>query len=169
MFKVSREAKFAATPAQVWAVLADFPNYSTWQRLVRLRGNAGPEERIEYSLDPTGRERFFWLEGRITGWEERRSLAWSVGVKGLLVIDEAFTLRPAGAETKLHHSTAWRGIAALLGSRILKRRIPVVLAAWDKALAKMLREKSTHGSTAGCPRNTRRPKRHGSRAGKRRK
>jgi uncharacterized protein YndB with AHSA1/START domain len=66
MLQLTREAEIPGRPATIWSVLTDFASYPSWQKLIQIKGKAGPQERIEYSLDATGRGRTFWLEGRIT-------------------------------------------------------------------------------------------------------
>lgn len=72
------ERDIAATPAEVWKVLADFPNIADWNTGVRTSRSTGTQTvgvgaSRHCDLAPAGT-----LDETITGWEEGRRLAITI-------------------------------------------------------------------------------------------
>ncbi len=93
MPQVSDAATIAASPAAVWAVLADFGAIERWSPVVLksyLTGDAGsgPGATRHCDLFPRGE-----VEERIDGWDEGRSLVIAVAPNGPMAAQTStFTL-----------------------------------------------------------------------------
>ena len=99
---VKAKRQIGASPAKVWAVLADFPNIADWNRGVNRSyatsdATAGVGAKRHCDLVPMGE-----LEETVTGWDEEKSMEIKIDSAAKLPIAHAlatFTLSGADAAT----------------------------------------------------------------------
>ena len=109
---LSSQIEIAATPAEVWAVLADLPGYADWNPfVVEAAGNVVVGERLRVRIQPVG-GRAMTFKPRVTAAEPARELAWlgSAGVRGLFDGAHRFELRPSATGTLLLQSEEFTGV-----------------------------------------------------------
>ena len=129
MIHVISEIEIPASPRRVWDVLIDFANYPRWNPDVAIRGVAATGNEVEWSSGSTPVERRKWTTALIIECDEPRTIAWSLGVRGLFTLEERFSLERISHGTMLRHEVVCRGvISKLIGERI-RRRVDLRLSA----------------------------------------
>jgi hypothetical protein len=126
--EIRTEIEIAASPREVWHVLADFPRYPEWNPfIVGIRGKLelGARLSVVESEPESHRERA--LEVRVKCCEANRELRWLAHtlMKGLLDGEHFLVLEAAGAgKTRVIHGENTTGILLrfALGRVTLKTR-----------------------------------------------
>jgi len=119
MVEMTTEVQIPASPSRVWAILTDFPGYSTWISFLRIEGHAALDERLTYvfASDQAG-VRWRSFPALIVTFEPAREIGWAAGMPYLLKIEERFqisiTQREALSATRLGcpASPPWRSVAS---------------------------------------------------------
>ncbi len=133
-----------ASPAVVWAILADTASYPSWNPFVRrLEGRIELGSRITVTMKPGRREQV--LRPRIVEVQPGRSFTWQgrVGVPGLLDGRHTFTVEPAGGSAVLVQHEVLSGALVPLFRTMLVRDTPSAFTALNDALAARARDRST--------------------------
>jgi ribosome-associated toxin RatA of RatAB toxin-antitoxin module len=98
-----------ATPAEVMAVIADFPAYPEWaqgmkQAEVVDAGTGGRADRVHFELEATPIKDSYTLA---YDWKGDSSVTWElVEGKMLKAMEGAYVLRPSGAGTEVTYRLA---------------------------------------------------------------
>jgi hypothetical protein len=105
----------AASPGQVWDVLADFDAHPQWSPTFRLRGASaaeGSRVTVVASIVPGPP---VVLPAVVLRSERGRVLSWGGRVPGLLRLEHFFEFRPVGDGTRITHMETFDGpsVAAL--------------------------------------------------------
>ena len=122
-----------APPAEVMAVIADFPAYPEWAKGVKkadvvVEGAGGRAEQVFFELDVSPIKDEYTLA---YDWDGDREVRWRlVEGKMLRALDGAYTLRPQGAGTEVTYRLALDVSVPLIG--MLKRKGEKILI--DSAL-----------------------------------
>ncbi len=112
-----------APPAEVMAVIADFPAYPEWATGVKRaevleRGADGRAERVFFSLDVSPIKDEYTLAYT---WHGDREVTWTlVEGKMLRALDGAYVLEPRGGKTEVTYRLALDVSIPLIG--MLKRK-----------------------------------------------
>lgn len=96
----------AATPEEVWAVLADFPAYGEWSNFSRIHGT--PELGSTLKMRMPG----FWFTSTVTALADSQELQWSAKIftEALFVGAHNFTLvRNEDGTTRVHNTETFSG------------------------------------------------------------
>ena len=91
--------EIAASPEDIWAVLADLDNYPRWNPFIpRIAGTLAPGERLEVRLAPPGGGGMTFRPTVLVA-TPGRELRWlgRLLVRGLFDGEHRFTLEPIGA------------------------------------------------------------------------
>lgn len=102
-----------AEPRQVWAALADFASYPTWNPfIVRIEGRCELGARLRIALrQPSGK--LYTFMPTVTACEPQRLLQWKGALAGMPWLFNgvhSFELRPVpGGSTELVHQEAFAG------------------------------------------------------------
>jgi hypothetical protein len=102
-----------ASPARIWAVLADFAAYPQWNPYVTaIEGDLAHGARLALSLVPPGRAALA-LRPRVTECAPESLLTWKghYGFGGLLASEHSFEMERRGARTHLWHAERFSGLA----------------------------------------------------------
>lgn len=160
MLEVVTEAKLAASPTRVWAVLTDFKGYSQWHPWLTIKGVAAQGASINCSLAILWRERVCTIEAKIEDLHQRELLSWVFGFRGVFVMEERYSIEPIATGSSLRHSVKCRGLMTLLLGRGMTKKIDHLLRSADFALAGHLRKRRLQSATAaGHSSGKRHPKR----------
>lgn len=163
MIEINHKIEIPAAPQRVWQTLLDFPSYSKWNPFVAVRGNAGDENRIEWSFGRPQGTRRVWVDGLITARDELRTLTWRLGIRGVFSLDESYSLQSKHGGTVLRHSINCRGILVALLGPLIRRRLRIVLSASDHGLHHYLKPAFTvpvgHAKHIGARRATKKRRR----------
>lgn len=156
MLELRTSVELKATPAQVWAVLTDFPSYGRWHPLLKLSGTAAPGAEIALSArrDPKS-SRYRSAEGEIIACDEPVRLGWRLGIPRLFGIEESFTLQADGDGTILRHQVRYTGFLAALTAPLARRRAQRSMDLFDALLAKRMAPKSTAPAKSVPPKRSR--------------
>lgn len=112
-----------ATPAEVMAVIADFPAYPAWAKGVKTAQPVsefedGRAEQVYFELDVSPIKDEYTL---VYDWDGNREVTWSlVEGKMLRALDGAYTLRDQGGSTEVTYRLALDVSIPLIG--MLKRK-----------------------------------------------
>lgn len=143
VIELSTSVELQATPARVWAVLTDFPNYGRWHPLMSLSGIAAPGAQITYSARRSLKSaRYVSAEGDIIAYDEPVRLAWRLGIRRLFAIEESFELQAHGLTTIVRHQVRYTGFLSALTASLTRRRAQENMELFDALLAKRLAPKA---------------------------
>ena len=115
-YEVSTTIEIAATPENVWAVLADLANYAKWHPVyLGVTGQlaAGSTLTITTTHPATGRTMTAKVKVRTA--EPSRELRWVSKLAGVTISERVFRLTPAAGGTSLEQAGTYRGIG---GNRV---------------------------------------------------
>ncbi|MDZ3831965.1 MAG: SRPBCC family protein [Sphingopyxis sp.] len=117
MVDFERERILPYSPAQVWAVLADFENHKIWNPYTRIQALQEDPVLLRYELrmDPH-KPKFVEVPAILLAAYPERLLTIDVRPNFLLKFEESYALTPTEGGTKLHHSYSVRGF--LVGLRL---------------------------------------------------
>ncbi len=164
MVEFERERILPYTPAQVWAVLADFENHRIWNPYVRLKAFQGDPTTLRYELrmDPQ-KPKFVEVAATLLAAYPERLLTIDIRPSFLLKFEDSYALSPVAGGTKLHHSISCRGL--LVGLRLpgVRKSFETMLNATDAILTAHLEKKYRGLPQRGLPPSKPKPARRGGR------
>lgn len=108
---ISAAIEIAATPHDVWAVLADLANYPQWHPVFREASGllaAGNTITLMSTQPDTGHT--VTAKVKVLIAEPPTELRWASSVLGLMRSERSFTLSPAGGGTRLVQAGTYRGL-----------------------------------------------------------
>ena len=135
MFEMCNEIEIPASPREVWSALVDFPRYSKWNPYVQIRGVAGSETEIQWSLGSTLLKRRIWMTALVTGFYEPLRLSWSLG-SSIFAVEECFSLEVTQTGTRLQHRVRCRGLVATVARGHMRKTIERIVTTSDKRLCR---------------------------------
>ena len=115
-YEVSTSIEIAATPENVWAVLADLASYPQWHPVFRsVTGQlaVGSKLTIRTTVPATGHS--MTVKVKVLTVEPGTELRWASKILGIPISKRTFLLSPAGGGTLLVQAATYRGLGA--GSR----------------------------------------------------
>jgi hypothetical protein len=118
-YEVSTTIEIAATPENVWAVLADLANYAKWHPVyVGVTGQlaAGSTLTITTTHPTTGRTMTAKVNVRTA--EPGTELRWASRLLGVTISKRTFRLSPAADGTLLVQTGTYRGLGGGRGRAI---------------------------------------------------
>jgi hypothetical protein len=115
-YEISESITIAASPEDVWAVLADLSGYGQWHPA--FQSVAGPLTvgstlTIRTTSPTTGNP--ITLKVKVLTVEPGTELAWASKLLGVTTITRRFLLRPAGGGTELTQAGTYRGLGGSRG------------------------------------------------------
>lgn len=137
MVEMSTKVQIPASPSRVWAILTDFPGYSTWIAFLRIEGQAALDERLTYvfASDQAG-VRWRSFPALVVTCDPAREIGWTAGVPYLLKIEERFQILPTATGSLISHTARVSGFAAVvIGRQRIRRRFLPFLESINRALA----------------------------------
>jgi hypothetical protein len=131
------EITIDAPPERVWAMLAGFENYSTWNPFIRsVTGKATPDQLLDITV------RLSWFppvrfRGRIDRFRKEKTLGWNVVfLPGLFVANHWFELYPIDSvRTRFVHCETFSGILGVFLMLMLTVALQKNYEAMNAALA----------------------------------
>jgi len=118
-YEVSTTIEIAATPENVWAVLADLANYAKWHPMyLGVTGQlaAGSTLTITTTHPKTGRT--MTAKVNVRSAEPGTELRWASRLLGVTISKRTFRLRPAADGTLLVQTGTYRGLGGGRGRAI---------------------------------------------------
>ena len=120
-YEVSTTIEIAATPENVWAVLADLANYAKWHPVyLGVTGQlaAGSTLTITTTHPTTGRT--MTAKVKVLTAEPGTELRWVSKLLGLTISERRFLLSPADGGTSLVQDGTYRGLGGSRGRSTVK-------------------------------------------------
>ena len=120
-YEVSTTIEIAATPENVWAVLADLANYAKWHPMyLGVTGQlaAGSTLTITTTHPKTGRT--MTAKVNVRSAEPGTELRWASRLLGVTISKRTFRLSPAADGTLLVQTGTYRGLGGGRGRAITK-------------------------------------------------
>ena len=115
-YEISTSIKIAATPENVWTVLADLDNYPRWHpsfQSVTGQLAVGSTLTIATTSPTTGNP--ITLKVKVLAVEADIELAWASKLLGMTTIKRQFLLRSADGGTELTQAGTYRGLGGSRG------------------------------------------------------
>ena len=115
-YEISSSINIAASPEDVWAVVADLANYPQWHPAFQsVTGplTAGSTLTIKTTSPATGNP--VTLKVKVLTVEPGTELAWASRLLGITTITRRFLLRPADGGTELTQAGTYRGLGGSRG------------------------------------------------------
>lgn len=115
-YEISSSIKIAASPGDVWAVLADLANYPQWHpafQSVTGQLAVGSTLAIRTTSPATGNA--ITLKVKVLTVEPGTELAWASRLLGITTITRRFLLGPADGGTELTQAGTYRGLGGSRG------------------------------------------------------
>jgi hypothetical protein len=121
MRAISASVDIAATPQQVWAVLADLDAYPQWNPFIRsASGQVAEGATLTLRLVPA-QDRAMTFRPKVLAAEPGRLLRW-IGrliMPGLFDGTHQFALEDLGGHTRLTQSETFRGVLVPFTSKVI--------------------------------------------------
>jgi hypothetical protein len=134
--RIETSIDIQAPPDRVWAVLADWAAYPTWNPFVReIRGTPEVGSRLRVRLQLPGGSPMT-VTPRLTDLDPDRRLAWlgSLGMSGVFDGNHAFELEPLEGGTRLHQYERFTGALVPLLWPLLRRKTEAAFVAMNEAV-----------------------------------
>jgi hypothetical protein len=115
-YEISSSINIAATPEDVWAVVADLANYPQWHPAFQsVTGplTVGSTLTIKTTSPTTGNP--VTLKVKVLTVEPGTELAWASRLLGITTITRRFLLRSADGGTELTQAGTYRGLGGSRG------------------------------------------------------
>lgn len=124
MKNIETEIRIPASPAQVWAILADFENYPQWNPFLRsIKGAKTVGETIEVKIQPPGGSGMTFRP-EVLRFDEGKEFRWKgkLFVQGIFDGEHYFILQKKGEkETRLIHGEIFSGFLVGMLSGMLSK------------------------------------------------
>ncbi len=138
MRQIDTYIEINASPAAIWAVLADFDAYPQWNPfIIQASGTPGHNEPLEISVRPPGGKAMAFRP-RVINLEPQRELRWrgSLRVPGLFTGEHWFFLEPSASigGTRFYHGEKFTGLLVPLLWRSLNTTTRAGFEAMNRAL-----------------------------------
>jgi len=118
MTEISAATQIAASPEQVWAILADLASYPQWNPLFReASGQLSAGNRITLKSTHPVNGRTMTVKARVLAAEPARELRWRSSLPGLMTGEHSFTLTPIEGGTRLVQTEIYSGLLAHFSSK----------------------------------------------------
>ena len=158
MIAQENETILHAAPPKVWTALTRFENYERWSPFVRIAGPLELGALVQYSFrTKTNNPRFFTVDARITSLERQKRVTFRLGLRGLISIEESYSLAPVPVGSQLVHSFRCTGLLPMLKPNRTRHNLNEILEATDRGFRR-------HLSQARPPSPAKKRVRKGSRA-----
>lgn len=109
----AQDVNIAATPEQVWDVLANFSSHRAWSPDFRLRGRSATEGSRVTVIAAVLPGPPAMIPAVVLRSERGRVLSWGGRVPGLLRLAHSFELEPVGQGTRVVHQEVFDGPGAV--------------------------------------------------------
>jgi hypothetical protein len=112
--EITTTIEIAATPEQVWTVLADLPSYPQWHpvfRAVSGQLTAGSKLTITSTIPTTGHT--MTVKVKVLTAEPGTELRWESKLLGVTISERRFLLSPVEGGTALVQAETYRGLRGM--------------------------------------------------------
>ena len=144
MFEVENTRSCDAPIGRVWRVVTDFGSYAEWRPSFSMSGTANDGAKLEITFRAgPGFLRALKTDAQVTRLERPLTIAWRIGIRGLLQIEHGFDLTKAGSGTRVRHWMRCGGILSRLWAKTALGKSQNNLAVANACLSAFLRRATT--------------------------
>jgi hypothetical protein len=130
--EVTTTVEIAATPENVWAVLADLDSYPRWHpAFLSVTGQLAPGSTLTITTTHPANGRKMTGKVKVRTVEPGRELRWVSKLAGMTISERVFRLSPAADGTALVQSGTYRGIGGSRGGRLTTTAITRIRDAFE--------------------------------------
>jgi len=120
-YEVSTTIEIAATPENVWAVLADLASYSEWHpAYVGVTGQLAAGSTLTITTTHPTSSRTMTAKVKVLTADPGTELRWKSNLAGVTISKRTFRLSPAADGTLLVQTGTYRGLGGGHGRAITK-------------------------------------------------
>jgi hypothetical protein len=143
---VHTELELDAGSEKAWALLTDFPSWSTWNPVIvkiDAEPRLGGEVAFEIHVDPAAPAN---LNANFSVWEEGEAFAWAAGLPGLFTGEHSLRIEALdGGKSRLTHGEEFGGLLpALMFTPDRLKSIEDAYSRMNEAFAAELRRGDAH-------------------------
>ena len=114
--EITMTTEIAATPENVWAVLADLAGYTRWHpAYMSVTGQLAAGSMLPITTPHPATGRTMTAKVKVRTAEPSRELRWVSKLAGVTISERVFRLTPAAGGTSLEQAGTYRGIG---GNRV---------------------------------------------------
>jgi len=138
-YEITTTIEIAATPENVWAVLADLASYPQWHPMFRaVTGQLAAGSELTITTTRPATDRTMTAKVKVLTAESGAELRWVSQLLGLTISERRFLLSPSGGGTSLVQAGTYRGLGGGRGRAIVKviSRIQDTFVAINEAIKK---------------------------------
>ncbi len=109
--EVTTTVEIAATPQNVWAVLADLDSYPKWHpAFLSVTGQLAPGSTLTITTTHPSTGRKMTAKVKVRAAEPDTELRWCSKLAGMTISERVFRLSPEAGGTVLEQSGTYRGL-----------------------------------------------------------
>ncbi len=121
-YQISATIMIAATPEQVWAVLADLASYPQWHPVYRaVTGQLAAGSRLTITTTHPVTGRAMTAKVKVLAAEPATELRWVSHLPVIMRNERSFILRPDGDGTLLVQAESYRGFLVRFPAKTIAR------------------------------------------------
>lgn len=144
MFIVESTIHLATPLARVWRLLIDLDHYSDWHPFVSLAGSAAVGSELTYNYRTRMRAiPEVTSTADLVRLDRHAAIAWKLGIKWLLEVEETFQLAKSDRGTVVTHSICCSGILSALAVKRLKNGLEKSVVVTNQSLGRFLKRGTT--------------------------
>ena len=122
MTGISAATQIAASPQQVWAILADLASYPQWNPLFReASGQLTTGSKITLKAVHPASGRLMTVKVKVLAADPATELRWASILPGIISGEHSFTLAPADGGTGLVQTETYRGLLSRMSASTITR------------------------------------------------
>jgi hypothetical protein len=147
MTEISATTQIAASPEQVWAVLADLASYPRWNPLFReASGQLSAGNKITLKSVHPVNGRTMTVKVSVLAAEPATELRWRSSLPGIISGEHSFTLTHADGGTRLVQTENFRGLLGHFSAKTTSR-----YQASTQALNDAIKQRAENGTAQPGP------------------
>jgi hypothetical protein len=144
-YEIRTEIGINASPARVWAVLADFPDYPDWNPFIlEVQGEVRQDSRIRYRFEfPRGIR--IWAAADILRFAPDKELRWAAHflTPGTFNGEHYFVIEPVSdASVVFHHGEIFSGVTLSVIRPLLSKYGMPIYQRLNRALKQRVESRS---------------------------
>ena len=122
-YEVSTTIEIAATPENVWAVLADLANYAKWHPVyLGVTGQLAAGSMLTITTTHPASGRAMTARVKVLTAEPNTELRWVSKLAGVTISERIFQLSPFAGGTALVQAASYRGLGRS-GNRVMNKTV----------------------------------------------
>ena len=136
-YDISTTIEIAATPENVWGVLADLAGYRHWHPVYQaVNGQLAAGSRLSITTTHPASGRAMTATVKVLTAEPNTELRWVSKLAGVTISERTFQLSPAAGGTSLVQAASYRGLGRSRSRAMIKTvtRIEDSFAAINQAI-----------------------------------